>query len=82
MKIKANGIRIEVEDTGADGTQNERPVVLLIMGLGMQLVAWPPALVQALVDADKAQPAWEPHWTQVGDAPADTPAIENSTSIQ
>lgn len=51
MKIKANGIRIEVEDTGADGTQNERPVVLLIMGLGMQLVTWPPALVQALVDA-------------------------------
>ncbi len=26
-------------------------MVLLIMGLGMQLVAWPPALVQALVDA-------------------------------
>ncbi len=51
MKIKANGIAIEVEDTGADGSQNERPVVLLIMGLGMQLVAWPPAFVQALVDA-------------------------------
>lgn len=51
MKIKANGIDIEVEDTGADGSQSERPVVVLIMGLGMQLVAWPPALVQALVDA-------------------------------
>jgi hypothetical protein len=37
MKVKANGIDIEV--------------VLLIMGLGMQLVAWPPAMVQALVDA-------------------------------
>jgi pimeloyl-ACP methyl ester carboxylesterase len=47
MKIKANGIDIEVEDTGGAG----RPVVLLIMGLGMQLVAWPPAMVQALVDA-------------------------------
>jgi len=51
MKIKANGIDIEVEDTGADGSQSERPVVVLIMGLGMQLVAWPPALVQALVGA-------------------------------
>ena len=51
MKIKANGIQIEVEDTGADGSQNDRPVVLLIMGLGMQLIAWPPALVQGLVDA-------------------------------
>ena len=50
MKIKANGIGIEVEDTGA-GNGAERPVVLLIMGLGMQLVAWPPALVRALVDA-------------------------------
>jgi len=51
MKIRANGIDIEVEDTGADGRQAGRPAVLLIMGLGMQLVAWPPALVQALVDA-------------------------------
>ena len=51
MKIKANGIAIEVEDTGADGAQAGRPVVLLVMGLGMQLIAWPPAFVQALVDA-------------------------------
>ena len=51
MKVRANGIDIEVEDTGADGSQADRPVVLLIMGLGMQLIAWPPALVQALVDA-------------------------------
>ena len=51
MKIRANGIDIEVEDSGADGTQAGRPVVLLIMGLGMQLVAWPPAFVQALQDA-------------------------------
>jgi pimeloyl-ACP methyl ester carboxylesterase len=50
VKVQANGISIEVEDTGADGSQGERPVVLLIMGLGMQLVAWPPAFVQALVD--------------------------------
>jgi pimeloyl-ACP methyl ester carboxylesterase len=51
MKIKANGIEIELEDTGADGSQAARPVVLLIMGLGMQLVHWPPAFVSALVDA-------------------------------
>ena len=50
MKIKANGIDIEVEDTGV-GNGATRPVVLLIMGLGMQLVAWPSALVQGLVDA-------------------------------
>ncbi|MCJ0764396.1 alpha/beta fold hydrolase [Variovorax terrae] len=47
MKIRANGIGIEVEDTGGA----DRPVVLLIMGLGMQLIAWPPAFVQALVAA-------------------------------
>ncbi len=47
MKIKANGIDIEVEDTGT-GSGDKRPVVLLIMGLGMQLVAWPPALVRSL----------------------------------
>lgn len=46
MKIKANSITIEVEDTGG----NETPV-LLIMGLGMQLIAWPPQLVQGLEGA-------------------------------
>ena len=54
MKIRANNINIEVEDTGALPLRNNgqtRPVVLLIMGLGMQLVAWPPALVLALVNA-------------------------------
>jgi pimeloyl-ACP methyl ester carboxylesterase len=51
MKIRANGIDIELEDTGAGGTQAGRPVVLLIMGLGMQLVAWPGEMIDALVDA-------------------------------
>jgi pimeloyl-ACP methyl ester carboxylesterase len=50
VKVRANGISIEVEDTGADGSQAGRPVVLLIMGLGMQLIAWPAAFVQALVE--------------------------------
>ena len=47
MKIEANGHRIEVEDTGGTGTP-----VLLVMGLGGQLIHWPAALVQSLVDAD------------------------------
>jgi pimeloyl-ACP methyl ester carboxylesterase len=47
MKLTANGIQIEVEDSGGEG----RPVILLIMGLGMQLIAWPDAFVQTLVEA-------------------------------
>lgn len=52
MKIRANEIDIEVEDSGAglDARGQPRPVVLLIMGLGMQLIAWPPEMVQGLVD--------------------------------
>jgi pimeloyl-ACP methyl ester carboxylesterase len=49
MKIKANNIDIEIEDTHPGDTTG-RPVVLLIMGLGMQLIAWPPAMVQAIAD--------------------------------
>ena len=49
MKIRANRIDVEVLDS-APGDAS-RPVVLLIMGLGMQLIAWPSAMVQALVDA-------------------------------
>jgi pimeloyl-ACP methyl ester carboxylesterase len=51
MKLRANNIDIEVEDTGAGAPGEARPTVLLIMGLGMQLVAWPAELVQALVEA-------------------------------
>ena len=51
MKIRANNIEMEVHDTGPGAPGKVRPVVLLIMGLGMQLVAWPQALVQALIDA-------------------------------
>ena len=46
MKIIANGIAIEIEDSGGAGVP-----VLLVMGLGMQLVAWPADFVQSLVDA-------------------------------
>jgi pimeloyl-ACP methyl ester carboxylesterase len=47
VRVSAHGVSIEVEDTGG----SDRPAVLLIMGLGMQLTAWPAAFVQALVDA-------------------------------
>jgi pimeloyl-ACP methyl ester carboxylesterase len=50
MKLRANGIDIEVQDSGT-GAGDTRPVVLLIMGLGLQLVAWPPALLQLLDEA-------------------------------
>lgn len=49
MKIKANRIDIEIEDTHPGDTTG-LPVVLLIMGLGMQLIAWPPEMVQALLN--------------------------------
>jgi pimeloyl-ACP methyl ester carboxylesterase len=53
MKISANGIDLEVEDSGAgfDASGRPLPVLLLIMGLGMQLVAWPPAFIDGLVQA-------------------------------
>ena len=50
MKIRANGIDIEVEDSDS-GAPTERPVVLLITGLGLQLIAWPSDMVRGLVDA-------------------------------
>ena len=50
MKVKANGLDFEVE-INEPGRPDGAPTVLLIMGLGMQLVAWPPALVKALTDA-------------------------------
>ena len=48
MKIRANNIDIEVVDSAPDAPH--LPVVLLIMGLGMQLIAWPPGMVRALMN--------------------------------
>ncbi len=42
--VQANGIAIEYEEIGPPGA----PVILLIMGLGMQLVAWPLSLCDGL----------------------------------
>jgi pimeloyl-ACP methyl ester carboxylesterase len=46
--IQANGIAIEVDDQGPPDSPGGPPIVL-IMGLGMQLVAWPQPLVDRLV---------------------------------
>lgn len=46
MIIEANGLRLAVDDAGGSGTP-----VLLIMGLGGQLIHWPQAFVQGLQDA-------------------------------
>ena len=43
----ANGIRIEYESFGS----NDAPVIVLIMGLGMQLIAWPDPFCQKLAAA-------------------------------
>ena len=45
MQIRANGIRIEVDDQGPPDAEP----VLLIMGLGMQLIGWPDELVAMLL---------------------------------
>jgi pimeloyl-ACP methyl ester carboxylesterase len=47
VKVRANGLGFEVDATGPA----DAPAVLLIMGLGMQLTAWPQDFVQPLVDA-------------------------------
>ncbi|MET4575877.1 alpha/beta fold hydrolase [Ottowia thiooxydans] len=46
MKLSVNGIPIEAEDTGGPGEP-----ILLIMGLGGQLIHWPAEFMQALIDA-------------------------------
>ena len=46
MQVTANGISIEVEDHGPRAGEP----LLMIMGLGMQLVAWHDDFVQLLVE--------------------------------
>ena len=45
--VNANGIKIEYESFGAEGA----PAILLIMGLGMQMIAWPDPFCQKLAAA-------------------------------
>lgn len=44
MQVSANGVRIEVDIRGPDSGEP----LLMIMGLGMQLIAWPEGLVDEL----------------------------------
>ena len=44
-KIKANGIDIYYEDNGPA----DAPVILLVMGLGTQMIAWPDDFIKGLV---------------------------------
>ena len=43
--VKANGIDLYYEERGA----SDAPVILLIMGLGTQMIAWPDTLIDGLV---------------------------------
>lgn len=47
MQIPANGLRIEVDDLGPPASPGGPPI-LMLMGLGMQLIAWPQPLVAQL----------------------------------
>ena len=42
--VEANGITIEYDETGP----RDAPVILLIMGLGLQLIAWPQSFCNGL----------------------------------
>jgi pimeloyl-ACP methyl ester carboxylesterase len=42
--VQANGITVEYEETGPP----DAPVILLVMGLGMQLIAWPQSFCNGL----------------------------------
>ena len=44
--VRANGLNIEYAETG----RQQAPAILLIMGLGMQLIAWPDSFCQGLAD--------------------------------
>ena len=47
IELPQRGLHLECESHG----NIDHPTVILIMGLGLQLVAWPPALIDALVAA-------------------------------
>jgi pimeloyl-ACP methyl ester carboxylesterase len=47
IELPQRGLHLEYESHGDDA----RPAVIFIMGLGLQLVSWPPALIDAIVAA-------------------------------
>lgn len=46
-KVRANGVELHYEETG----DAQAPAILLIMGLGTQMIAWPDAFVDGLATA-------------------------------
>lgn len=46
-RVFANGLEFEYEEFG----NSESPPLILIMGLSLQMIAWPPALCEALANA-------------------------------
>jgi pimeloyl-ACP methyl ester carboxylesterase len=48
VQVSANGLSIEVDDQGPPDSPGGPPI-LMIMGLGMQLTAWPQPLVNLLI---------------------------------
>ena len=46
IELPQRGLHLEYESHGNEAD----PAVLMVMGLGMQLLAWPTALIQELVD--------------------------------
>lgn len=51
MKISSNGLQFEVLVDEPSRPSSNPETVLLTMGLGMQLIAWPDSLIQGLRDA-------------------------------
>jgi pimeloyl-ACP methyl ester carboxylesterase len=47
MQIYVNNLRLEVEDTG----ERDRPAILLIAGMSMQLIVWPDAMLKQMHQA-------------------------------
>ena len=47
VRLASRGLELEYESHGDPA----HPAVILVMGLGMQLIAWPAALVDAIVAA-------------------------------
>jgi pimeloyl-ACP methyl ester carboxylesterase len=47
IDLASRGLHLEYESHG----NAKQPAVILIMGLGLQLVSWPPALIRAIVEA-------------------------------
>ena len=47
MRIQARSTQLEIRDEGP----HDGPAILLIMGLGLQLVAWPDSLIDGLLQA-------------------------------